>query len=155
MNILYIAYSCSPKSGSEEKIGWSIPLESAKSNNVFVITKEEQREKIEQYISENGDVNISFYYVDIPKIYKKVFKGFLYSGRLNVWNKRAVLLAKEICRENNIDIIHQITPIEFRSIGDYGKISDGKFVCGPLGGGEFVPSGLKHYIKKHFLVLLN
>ena len=42
MNILYIAYSCSPKSGSEEKIGWSIPLESAKSNNVFVITKEEQ-----------------------------------------------------------------------------------------------------------------
>ena len=35
-NILYIAFSCQPNKGSEEKIGWNIPLESSKINNVFV-----------------------------------------------------------------------------------------------------------------------
>lgn len=146
MNILYIAYSCDPNKGSEDKIGWNVPLMSAKSNNVYVITKEEQKIAIEKYLRENQVNNIRFYYIDIPKIYKKIFKGFMYSGRLNVWNRYALPLAKKICKEKSIQIIHQITPIEFRAIGNYGKIKDIKFVCGPLGGGEVIPSGLKDYI---------
>ena len=43
MNILYIAYSCNPFAGSEDKIGWCVPFESSKTNKVYVITKEEQR----------------------------------------------------------------------------------------------------------------
>ena len=42
MNILYIAYSCNPFAGSEDKIGWCVPYESSKTNKVYVITKEEQ-----------------------------------------------------------------------------------------------------------------
>ena len=53
MNILYIAYSCLPDSGSENKIGWNIPIESSKSNNVFVVTKEEHREAIEAYLKKH------------------------------------------------------------------------------------------------------
>ena len=49
MNILYIAYFCSPYWGSEDRIGWRIPLESAKSNCVYVITRIEERRSIEQY----------------------------------------------------------------------------------------------------------
>lgn len=60
----------------------------------------------------------------------------MYSGRLNVWNRRVLPLAKKISADQKIDVIHQITPIEFRAIGDYGKIANIKFVCGPLGGGE-------------------
>ncbi len=149
MNILYIAYSCSPYAGSEDKIGWCVPFESSKTNQVYVITKEEQREPIERYISTHSECNVQFYYVDIPFFYKKIFKGFMYSGRLNVWNKRALPLAAEICKKNKVNIIHQITPIEFRAIGNYGKIKDVKFVCGPLGGGESLPRGLKDYAKGH------
>lgn len=149
MNILYIAYSCHPFKGSEDKIGWNVPLESAKTNNVFVITKEEQRKPIEEYLSKNKLESIEFYFVDIPNFYKKIFNGFMYSGRLNIWNRRALPLAKKICKEKQIDIIHQITPIEFRAIGDYGKIKNTKFVCGPLGGGESLPKGLKYYAHKH------
>ena len=152
MNILYIAGSCSPYYGSEDKIGWSIPLISSKENNVFVVTFEKNRKNIEKYLSENNLKNISFYYVDIPKIYKKIFKGFLFSGRLNVWHKKAFKLVEKICKEENIDIIHQITPVEFRSIGNYGKIKNVKFVCGPIAGGQSVPKELKSYIKKHFAV---
>jgi hypothetical protein len=152
MNILYIAYSCCPYFGSEDKIGWNVPLESAKSNNVYVITKEEHRDSINQYLQEHPQKNITFYFVDIPRFYKKIYKGFLYSGRLNLWHKRVFPLAKELCKEKQINIIHQITPIEFRAIGNYYRIKNIKFIVGPLGGGETIPLGLKYYAKGHRLI---
>ena len=96
MNILYIAYSCNPFAGSEDKIGWCVPYESSKTNKVYVITKEEQREPVEKYLQSHPLENIKFYYVDIPIFYKKIFKGFMYSGRLNVWNRRVLPNAKKI-----------------------------------------------------------
>lgn len=153
MNILYIAYSCSPYHGSEDKIGWNIPVECAKKHNVFVITKEEQRPYIEKYLQSQPVRNLKFFYVDIPAVYKKLFIGPMYSGRLNFWNRRAMSRAKEICVKEKIDVIHQITPIEFRSIGDYGKIPGVKFVCGPIGGGVQMPKELLGYLgSKHRLV---
>ena len=152
MNILYIAYSCNPFAGSEDKIGWCVPYESSKTNKVYVITKEEQRAPVEKYLQSHPLENIKFYYVDIPNFYKKIFKGFMYSGRLNVWNRRVLPLAKKISADQKIDVIHQITPIEFRAIGDYGKIANIKFVCGPLGGGESLPNGLKDYAKGHEII---
>lgn len=152
MNILYIAFSCNPFAGSEDKIGWCVPSETSNNNKVYVITKEEQREPVERYLQSHPLKNIEFYYVDIPNFYKRIFKGFMYSGRLIVWNKRVLPLAKEICVDKKIDIIHQITPVEFRAIGDYGKIANVKFVCGPLGGGESLPQGLKDYAKGHRII---
>ena len=152
MNILYIAYSCNPYKGSEDKIGWCVPYENSKTNNVYVITKEEQREPIERFLKEHPIKNLKFYFVDIPAPYKKIFKGSMYSGRLNIWNKRAFPLARRICEDKKIDIIHQITPIEFRAIGDYGRIKKVKFVCGPLGGGETLPEGLRDYAKGHEVI---
>lgn len=142
MNILYIAYSCDPYAGSEDKIGWNVPFESSKSNNDYLLTKMEHKVSIENYLNEHYIDNIHVYYVDIPEIYKKCFKSSFYSGRLNVWHKRAFSQAKTICKDYKIDVIHQITPIEFRAIGNYSEIENVKFVCGPLGGGEFIPNGL-------------
>ncbi len=146
MNILYIAYSCSPYHGSEDAIGWNIPLQCANfGNEVFVITKEEQRTYVDKYFEDHDIPNLHFYYVDIPTVYKKIFKGPLYSGRLNIWHKQAFTIAAQLCEEYDVDVIHQITPIEFRSIGDYGKIPNVKFVCGPIAGGQTIPRGLWSY----------
>lgn len=160
MNILYIAYSCAPNKGSEERIGWNIPLESAKDNKVYVITKEEHRQVIEEYVKKHNITNPKFFFVDINNIYKKMFKGAVYSIRLNFWHKKALPLAREICKKEKIDVIHQVTPIEFRSVGDYASIENIRFVCGPMGGGEYLPVGLKSYAKgnmivEHFRNLLN
>ncbi len=97
MNILYIAYSCNPFAGSEDKIGWCVPYESSKTNKVYVITKEEQREPVEKYLQSHPLENIKFYYVDIPNLYKKIFKGFMYSEDL-MWNRRVLPLAKKSVR---------------------------------------------------------
>ena len=149
MNILYIAYSCSPYAGSEDKIGWSVPFESARSNRVHVITKEEQREPIERYLSTHELDAITFHYVDIPSACKQVFRGPLYSARLGIWNRRAYATATRICASEAIDLIHQITPVEFRAIGDYGRIGNVRFVCGPVGGAEYIPPGLRGYARGH------
>lgn len=151
MNILYIAYSCSPNHGSEDRIGWMIPLYSSRENKVAVITKAEHKAVIDEYLKVNGDIGIDFHYVDIPLIYKKLYKGAAYSGRLKTWQKRALSLARELCRDGDFDIIHQITPVEFRSIGDYGSIEGVRFVCGPVGGGEYIPRGLRSYAAAHTL----
>lgn len=152
MKNLYIAYSCNPYAGSEDKIGWNIPYAASKCHEVWVITKEEQREPVERFLRENPTENLRFSFVDIPGYCKKLFKGFLYSGRLNAWHKRAYPVAKQICAENGIDVIHQITPIEFRAIGPYKKIKNVKFICGPLGGGEYIPKGLRSYAKGHMAI---
>ena len=146
MRILYIAYSCSPIHGSEDAIGWNVPVESACKNTVYVITKEEQRPFIERYLQNNQLSNIQFFYVDIPKIYKKIFRGHFYSGRIGIWNKRTYKLAKKLCAKEKIDIIHQVTPVEFRSIGAYGSIPNTTFVCGPVAGGQRVPKALRSYV---------
>ena len=152
MNLLYIAYSCDPYQGSEDRIGWRVPIESAKSNRVFVITKKEHEKTIETYLSENECPDITFFYVDIPRSYKRLFCGAFYSGRLKIWNRAALKRAKSICEQEKIDVIHQITPVEFRAIGNYHKISGPKFVCGPVAGGQTTPKALKGYTKKYAMV---
>lgn len=152
MNILYIAYSCAPNKGSEERIGWNVPLESAKTNKVYVVTKEEHRQAIEEYVRAHNIENPKFFFVDINNMYKKLFKGSIYSIRLNFWHKKALPIVREICKKERIDVIHQITPIEFRSVGDYAKIKNTPFVCGPMGGGESLPVGLKSYAKGNMVV---
>lgn len=151
MNILYIAYSCDPFNGSEDQIGWNIPFINSQDseNKIWVITKQEQKKNIDRYLKENKIIrsNLQFYYVDIPKSYKRFFLGFLYSGRLNIWHRRALKIAKGICRCNKIDIIHQLTPIEFRAIGKYYKIQNTKYIVGPIGGGISTPKSLKSYAK--------
>lgn len=152
MNILYIALSCNPYRGSEDKIGWEIPRQSAKQNRVHVITIEQQRRDIERYMKENPQENLHFYYVDIPSVLKKLYAGPFFTGRLNALHRYALPVAREICEKHDIAIIHQITPIEFRSIGDYGKIPNVKYVCGPLGAGQVIPKCLMGYMGKKAMV---
>ena len=147
MTILYIAFSCNPYNGTEDRLGWYIPYYASKENNVIIITKEEQREAIERFRKESRCDGLTVVYVDIPAIYKKIFKGPLYSGRQSIWNDRAYKEAIRICEMQQVDIIHQVTPVEFRSIGKYGSIKDVTYVCGPVGGGESGPRQLEKYMK--------
>ncbi len=153
MKILYIAQSCDPYNGSEDQIGWQIPWEAARTHQVFVVTRPEKQEPIERFLKTNEKRNISVYYVDVPLIYKKMFKGSFYSMRLLKWNKNAFPLVEEICKKEHIEIVHQITPIEFRSMGDYGRIPEIKYICGPIAGGQRIDPCLLCYVRgKHRII---
>lgn len=146
MNILYISQSCNPYNGSEDQIGWGVPWEAAKENKVSVITRTDLKDSIELFLEKNKKRSIKVYYVDIPALYKKIFRGFFYSGRLLKWNRNARSLVKQLCSTEKFDIIHQLTPIEFRSIGDYGCIPGIKYVCGPLGAGQNIDKPMMRYV---------
>lgn len=143
MNIIYIAYSCAPNNGTEDKLGWYIPYEVSKRNNVWVITKSQGKKAIENFQKDN-DSNVHVVYCDVSNTIKKIYRGAFYSGRMNYWNRKAEIECHKICLENNIDIIHQINPVEFRSIGNYGQFGV-PFVCGPVGGGEYLPREVVGY----------
>ena len=152
MNILYISYSCDPFNGSEDQIGWNIPIECAnRGNSVYVLTKAEHKQSIQKYISSHENNNISFQFIDVSKIYKKLFKGLFYSLRIIVWQKKALKAAKKICNDNDIEIIHQVAPVEYRAIGNYGKLKKVKFVAGPIGGGFPIPREMRKYTRGHII----
>lgn len=146
MNIIYIAYSCNPYNGTEDKLGWEVPKCLSKFNQVVIITKPDGKNSIERELQINRYCNIKVVYIDIEEKYKKIYKGPIYSGRLNLWHKKVLAFLDNYIQENNVDLIHQINPVEFRSIGNYGKYNDIPFVCGPVGGGEYMPSILLKYV---------
>ena len=143
MKILYIACSCAPNRGSENRIGWMLPLTMARHHEVFVITREQYRREMEAYCADHPEVTVRFFYVPAADA---VLRGPLCSLGLNRWHSRAVKLAGDLCRREGIRLIHQITPVEFRSIGDYGSIPGVTFLCGPVGGGEYIPRRLRPYM---------
>ncbi len=153
MEILYIAQSCDPYNGSEDQIGWQIPWEAAKEHQVFLITRPEKREAIERFLKSSEKRSISVYYVDVPQVYKKICKGSFLSVRLLKWNKNAFPIVKNICKKEHIEIVHQITPVEFRSIGDYGRISGVKYVCGPIAGGQQTDPSLFCYVRGRYRIM--
>lgn len=146
MNIMYISQSCDPYNGSEDQIGWGIPWEVAKTHRVSVITRTDLKDSIEIFLKKSERRRIKVYYVDIPIWYKKIFNGFFYSGRLLKWNRNVCSLVEELCSTEKFDIIHQLTPIEFRSIGDYGGIPGIKYVCGPIGAGQNIDKPMMQYV---------
>ena len=151
MKIIYIAYSCNPYQGSEDKFGWKIPYQSfVNGNTVSIFTKPGSKPFIEKFEKINN-VKLNVYYIDIPKLCKKFFKGALYSIQLQIWNKHVFPIVKKLVDNDGYEIIHQINPIEFRSVGKYWKIKKAKFVCGPLGGGEKIPKGLRYYSRFSFV----
>ena len=151
MNLLYIAYSCNPNNGTEDKLGWEIPVCATLKNNVTIITKPDGQKDIETEILRRNLTNIKVIYIDIDNKYKKIFNGPLYSGRLNIWHKRVLIFLKKYLKDHRIDLIHQINPVEFRSIGNYGCFNGIPFVCGPLGGGEYMSPSLLKYCGKNII----
>lgn len=148
MKILYIAYASSPYGGSEEAVGWNLPLAMSQNidNDVHLITKIEQKEAIEDYSSKHPELRLHVYYCDIPSFYKKVYKGYLYPGRHGIWLKRVAPIVHDLDGRYHFDVIHQIAPVEFRSLIELGK-TDAVKVSGPQGGAEYAPKPLKKYLR--------
>ena len=150
MNILYIACSCSPIYGSEDAIGWNIPLIAENRNNkVTVIVRSGLKHDIKLWIKNHPDEKFpNYYFIETSSFLDKIAKGPFYTMRLYEFSFRALKLAKRLNKIEPFDIIHQITPVEFRSIGDYGKISNAKYIIGPIAGGQKINKLLWNYVDK-------
>ena len=139
---LVSAYACEPNEGSEPGVGWNWSIELAKKNRVIVITRENNRSKIESEYTREKYPNLSFFYCDVPKqlaFWKKGQRGIhLYYC---LWQVYCYQLAKEIIKHNKIDYVMSITFGNIWMPTFMYKLPC-KFIWGPLGGGEGVPKEL-------------
>lgn len=140
MNVLINAYSCSPNMGSEPGMAWNWIINLSKRVNLFVITEGRWKLDIEKELK--GIENVKFFYLPVsPNVHKMSSNQgdwrFYYYYRK--WQLRALRLAIQICKEEHIDVIHQLNMIGFREPGFLWRINDIPFVWGPVNAKEAIP----------------
>lgn len=159
LNILINAYAISPHWGSELGMGWNWIINIAKYCNCFVITEGEYHNEIEKalLLLPQKD-NIHLHYIPVQPVVRRMFynqgdwRFYHYYAK---WEKKALEKAREICRENRIDIIHKLNLVGFREPGELWKIPGIPYVWGPISGYSetnsefFKDAGIATRIKIH------
>lgn len=145
--ILYIAMSCGPNCGSEDAIGWNLPLAMSRlGNDVFVLTRADKREEIEAYLAVHPDERGPKYLYEAQTPIELKMNGPLISAKVALWCKRVSKRLPDIVSAHRIEIIHQITPIEFRAVID-ADLDNVAMFLGPIGGAEKALPTLASYLK--------
>lgn len=156
MKILYDCFSCSPYYGSDEGIGWMWPYIMRENHEVWVLVRKDRREGIEKYCQDNNITDMHFIYCDLPDwmnfYYKNLEKkkngvlDFLFYQYL--WQFPAYRAARKAHKEVGFDLVHHASTNDFRLLGRLYRL-DIPFVCGPIGGAQVVPKGLRSYVEDH------
>lgn len=140
--VLLSAYTCEPNKGSESGIGWNWIRQVSKYNDVWVITRINNRKAIEENLNQLPLNKVKWIFFDLPyylRFWKKGSRGsrlYYYFWQIAIYFK-----IKKINSDISFDIIHHVT------FGTYWfpsllSILPPKFVWGPIGGGESPPKEL-------------
>jgi glycosyltransferase involved in cell wall biosynthesis len=109
--VLVSAYACEPGRGSEGEIGWSLVHELAKRNEVWVLTRANNRSVHEAaFTRESKPSTLHFVYYDMPawarwyKRGKRLFLVYYY-----IWQLGSAFEARRVARAEGIDLVHHLT----------------------------------------------
>ena len=152
MKILINAYACSPGMGSEPGMAWNWVSNLAKFCELYIITEGEFRDRIEEVVPtlEQGK-NMHFYYNPVSEEIRKMCWNqgdWRFYKYYREWQWKTYLLAKDICKEEKIDVSHQLNMIGFREPGYLWKLSQENgvpFVWGAVDAKDKFPCGLSRW----------
>lgn len=138
LKVLINAYAICPEMGSEPGMAWNWCVNLAKYCELFIITEGEFKSKTESVVQTLPQCkNIHFFYNPVPDRIRRIcwnqgdWRFYWYYKK---WQKKTLKIARAICKEERIDIIHQLNMIGFREPGFLWKIEEIPFVWGPIGG---------------------
>ena len=128
LKILINAYACSPGMGSEPGMAWNWVSNLAKFCELYIITEGEFRDRIEEVVPtlEQGK-NMHFYYNPVSEEIRKMCWNqgdWRFYKYYKEWQWKTYLLAKDICKLEKIDVLHQLNMIGFREPGYLWKLSE-------------------------------
>lgn len=139
--ILINAYACSPGMGSEPGMAWNWVVNLAKFCELYIITEGEFRDHIEEAMQGLEQAkNMHFFYNPVSDRIRKMCWNqgdWRFYKYYKEWQWKTYLIAKKICEEQQIDVLHQLNMTGFREPGYLWKLSkeiDIPFVWGPIGG---------------------
>lgn len=165
LNILINAYAVAPNWGSEQGVGWNWIVNIARYCKCYVITEGEWRMEIESTLEELPQKeNIIFYYNPVSDEVRKMCWNqgdYRFYYHYEQWQKKTLEIARQICKEHRIDVIHQLNMVGFREPGFLWKIKDVPYVWGPLSGCSttnlnfFSDAGIKTRLKYQFKNIVN
>ncbi|MDO4750792.1 MAG: glycosyltransferase family 4 protein [Akkermansia sp.] len=163
LKILLGCYACDPGYGSEPGMGWNFASNIARFHDVHVLVEEgEFKETLTEFSLKNPEAvkNITFHFIrrhhhdTLRKIWPPSYYWFY-----RAWHKRAYEYARELDKQENFDIVHQVTISGFREPGYLWKLGK-PFIWGPLGGFTDTPwclmgslglSGCLHFAARNIL----
>jgi glycosyltransferase involved in cell wall biosynthesis len=144
LRILLSAYACEPGKGSEPGIGWNWATRlAAAGNDVWVLTRANNRAAIEAALAPAPPANLHFVYYDLPA-WARGWKRGARGVRLyyTLWQWGAYRVARRLARARRFDLVHHLTFGVFRHPSFMGRLGV-PFVLGPVGGGEAAPRALR------------
>jgi len=140
LKVLVSAYACEPGKGSEPGVGWNwVKQIACFADEVWVITRANNREVIEEALAREPLPNVHWVYFDLPR-----WARFWKKGRRGVhlyyylWQIGIYFLARRLHRKVGFHLVHHVT------FGNYWMPSflallSVPFIWGPVGGGESAP----------------
>jgi glycosyltransferase involved in cell wall biosynthesis len=153
MNVLAIAFSIKPGSGSEPAVGWTWVNEIAKvASHVTVLVRdaEGQREAIEEYTRRIPMPNVDFLYYELPGKLRNLVRGETWTRQVGmrryyiVWQIFSLFFLKKKLDLKKIDIVHHVTfPVDWLP-SFYTLAGVRRLVLGPLGSHSMVSKALNY-----------
>lgn len=136
LKVLLCCYACDPGYGSEPGMGWNFAKNIAQHHDVHVLVESKFKSRLLEYgVSHPEEVkNITFHFIQRIR-YKKLRKIWppSYYWTYRLWHKKAYQYALELDKQENFDLVHQITISGYREPGYLWKLGK-PYIWGPLGG---------------------
>lgn len=157
--ILVSAYACNPLATEESYpgeaiLGWNLVKQLSRFHELAVITREYNKEALEDALKRKEIENVYFYYVDLPYYIKTIRKNY-FGFRIYywLWQIKAYFFARKLHKYFKFDVAHQITFSNDWMPSYIGALLPIPFIWGPMGGGQKVPSGFEKVL--HFKCRIN
>jgi len=150
MKVLASAYSCAPGLGSEPGAGWQWARASAQNNEVWLLTQEVNRERLEPFLDTYPELRVKMHpvYVPAPRWAHRL-KGDGEGKHLLhyiVWQRAARKVGARLHAAVSFDVAHHITWTVAWLPSGISKIPGLPFVWGPVSGGGGVPRGFWRWL---------
>jgi len=143
LKVLLSAYACEPGKGSEPGVGWNWARQIARFHEVWVITRANNRERIENALAKDPLPNAHFIYFDLPRwtrFWKRGQRGVhLY---YYLWQLGAYFVARKWHQRVGFDIGHHVTFVNYW-LPSFLALLPIPYIWGPVGGGESAPRAFR------------
>jgi glycosyltransferase involved in cell wall biosynthesis len=143
LKVLISAYACEPDKGSEAAVGWNWVLQISRSHEVWVITRENNQERIEKAAATKPLPNVHWVYFDLPR-WARFWKQGERGVRLYyyLWQIGAYFCARKLHQSVAFNLLHHVTFGQYWT-PPFPALLPIPFIWGPVGGGESAPRAFK------------